>query len=92
MRYVIFNQKTGRSIEKYPTQRGAKIALAAKIKKAAKMDEKDRPDYAVLSEEDYERDINVMVERTNMMTGKTYMEKLDTPGYCSPSSESYWSM
>ena len=33
-----------------------------------------------------------MVTRTNMMSGKAYQERFDTPNYCSPSSESYWSM
>jgi hypothetical protein len=33
-----------------------------------------------------------MVERTNMMGGAKFMERYDTPYYCSPSSESYWSM
>jgi hypothetical protein len=33
-----------------------------------------------------------MVERVNLMTGKTYMERKDTPYFCSPSSETYWSM
>jgi hypothetical protein len=33
-----------------------------------------------------------MVTRTNMMGGKEYQERYDTPNYCSPSSESYWSM
>jgi hypothetical protein len=33
-----------------------------------------------------------MVERVNLMTGKTYMEHKDTPRFCSPSSEAYWSM
>jgi hypothetical protein len=33
-----------------------------------------------------------MVERVNMMGGGRYMERYDTPRYCSPSSESYWSM
>jgi hypothetical protein len=33
-----------------------------------------------------------MVEKTNLLSGKTYMESLDTPRYCSPSSEAYWSM
>lgn len=33
-----------------------------------------------------------MVTRTNMMSGKAYQERFDTPRYCSPSSESYWSM
>ena len=32
------------------------------------------------------------VERKNMMSGKVFLEKYDTPYYCSPSSESYWSM
>lgn len=33
-----------------------------------------------------------MVTRTNMMSGREYQERYDTPRYCSPSSESYWSM
>lgn len=32
------------------------------------------------------------VTRTNMMGGKEYQERYDTPRYCSPSSEAYWSM
>ena len=32
------------------------------------------------------------VERTNLMGGATYTERFDTPRYCSPSSEAYWSM
>lgn len=32
------------------------------------------------------------VTRKNMMTGETYQERFDTPYFCSPSSESYWSM
>ena len=33
-----------------------------------------------------------MVERTNLMTGKKYMEDANTPRCCSPSSELFWSM
>ena len=32
------------------------------------------------------------VTRVNMMTGLEYEERYDTPRYCSPSSESFWSM
>jgi nitrate reductase cytochrome c-type subunit len=35
---------------------------------------------------------NTYVERTNLMTGEKFMESVDTPYYCSPSSETYWSM
>lgn len=31
------------------------------------------------------------VTRTNMMSGKEMQERYDTPYYCSPSSETYWS-
>lgn len=33
-----------------------------------------------------------MVTRTNLMGGASYQERYDTPRYCSPSSEAYWSM
>ena len=33
-----------------------------------------------------------MIERTNIMTGNTFLEDEDTPYHCSPSSEAYWSM
>ena len=29
--------------------------------------------------------------KTNMMSGKEYQERYDTPYFCSPSSETYWS-
>lgn len=32
------------------------------------------------------------VTRKNMMSGKEFQERYDTPYFCSPSSETYWSM
>ena len=32
------------------------------------------------------------VTRKNMMSGVEFKERYDTPYYCSPSSETYWSM
>ena len=32
------------------------------------------------------------VTRKNMMSGLEYQERYDTPSFCSPSSESFWSM
>jgi hypothetical protein len=32
------------------------------------------------------------VTKTNLMGGKEFTERYDTPYYCSPASESYWSM
>lgn len=48
--------------------------------------------YAVASVEEYEKFVVKMVEKTNIMSGNKFMERSDTPGYCSPSSEAYWSM
>jgi hypothetical protein len=31
------------------------------------------------------------VTKTNLMGGKEFTERYDTPHFCSPSSESYWS-
>lgn len=32
------------------------------------------------------------VTRKNMMSGYAYQERYDTPNFCSPSSETFWSM
>ena len=32
------------------------------------------------------------VTRKNLVAGKEFQERYDTPYFCSPSSESYWSM
>ena len=32
------------------------------------------------------------VTKKNMMSGREFKEKYDTPYFCSPASESYWSM
>ena len=32
------------------------------------------------------------VTRKNMMSGKEFQERYDTPYFCSPSSERYWTM
>ena len=50
------------------------------------------PKYAIAEREYYAKNIERMVERTNMMSGKKFMESINTPYYCSPSSETYWSM
>lgn len=48
--------------------------------------------YAYASREAYDRDVVKMVERVNLISGQKYMEPSNTPHYCSPSSETYWSM
>ena len=48
--------------------------------------------YAICEADKFHRDIEKQVKKKNMMSGKEFMESANTPYYCSPSSESYWSM
>jgi len=63
----------------------------------------DRIDYITYDQldsvvEDLEKDgyiVNVFETYTtqkNLITGELYQERTDTPSFCSPSSESFWSM
>lgn len=48
--------------------------------------------YMVATREYYNNSVVKMVERVNLMSGKKFWEKSNTPCYCSPACESYWSM
>ena len=48
--------------------------------------------YSICEADKFHRDIEKSVKKKNMMTGKEFMEKVNTPYYCSPSSETFWSM
>jgi len=94
MSFYLVDKKSGRcfkkpshlSAEAYPTERGAKIACT---KLNAKLNKKI---YTVMSFEAFREEFPVkMVERTNLMSGKKFMEAEDTPYFCSPASETYWS-
>jgi hypothetical protein len=37
-------------------------------------------------------EVENLVERTNIMTGQKFMEPADRPYFCSPSSETFWTM
>ena len=45
----------------------------------------------VMSYEEFDKK-EPMVIRKNLMSGKTFVEKLNTPSHCSSASETYWSM
>ena len=50
-------------------------------------------DEIAVAEYDYFREyIEQIVQRTNLMSGLPIFERINTPHYCSPSSETYWSM
>ena len=81
--FVVYEVKTSKIFKTFPTERGAKIAMA----RAGLKDT-----HAVTDYDNYDKNIVQYVERTNLMTGKKYMEKVGTPAYLSPACETYWSM
>ena len=48
--------------------------------------------YAVAEYAYFSKHIEKTVTRRNLMTGLTFQESVNTPYFCSPSSETYWSM
>ena len=48
--------------------------------------------YAIAEAGYFHQNIEKSRKTTNMMSGKQFVETVNTPGYMSPSSESYWSM
>ena len=49
-------------------------------------------DYGIAEVNHYHKRIERQVKRVNLMSGEEYYESVNTPNYCSPSSEAYWSM
>lgn len=92
--YAILNADTNKgykkvhwgSVELYETERGAKTACTKLSKKFPVTN------WKVITVKELRAIPVKMVERTNLMSGQTYMEAEGTPNYCSPASEAYWSM
>lgn len=68
------------------TQQGAK-AVCTKMNKTVGHEK-----WKIIAADEYNNRPKKMVERINLMTGQPYMEAEDTPNFCSPASEAYWSM
>ena len=47
---------------------------------------------AIAAKAYFHQNIEKQVKKTNAITGKEFMEPANRPYYCSPSSETYWSM
>ena len=93
--FVIYNKATTaivkeRSYSKayYATEAAAKSAVTRFVKKGIV----NKDEVAIADHITYSETIEAQVKRVNMMSGKEYFESVNTPSFCSPSSESYWSM
>lgn len=91
--YYVVNKETNKVYAKtwyakkaYEMERTAK-AQATRLNKGLAA-----PLYVVMTAEQVRAIPVKMVERVNLMSGEKYMEAEDTPNFCSPASEAYWSM
>jgi hypothetical protein len=89
MSYVVFKTDDTRLVRRSNGAETFKTEAAAKAFVTRYL---DASRYTVSRSEDYYGKIEATVERVNLMSGQTYRESINTPGYMSPASESYWSM
>jgi hypothetical protein len=93
MAFVVYDKETTKIFSRssyqnyHNTEKGAKAALTRLLKKNPELVGK----LAIADGMIFHQNIEKQVYRTNLMSGKTYVEPYNTPSYCSPSSESYWS-
>ena len=94
MSYVVYNIETSQTVnekrwgrETYKTEAAAKAARTRMIKRL----NYDANALAISDVAFYTKHVAKTVTRTNLMTGNTYQESVNTPMCCSPSSETYWS-
>lgn len=89
--FYIIEKSTGRKFTKYVKGRGVRVdtfygnGSVTRVMNANNLH--DTHDAVHVA--DYRP---VMVERINLMSGKHYMEDINTPNCCSPACEAYWTM
>ena len=95
MSYVVFEKATTRFAGRkgkyndpiFPTMAAAKSHMTRLVRAGKYAAE----DLAVADYSYFHDEIEAIVERTNLMSGQTFYERINVPYYCSPSSETYWS-
>jgi len=83
------------TVEIYKTDRRTKAGERMTFKKDYDTDNRSTLEKSVrdhLAKNERYEIHETMVTRTSLVGGKEFEERYDTPYYCSPSSETYWSM
>lgn len=92
MSYVVYNLSSTKIVGSRSTKHWKSEAAAkAHLTRMGKMGY-DVTQYAVAETSFYYANLEKTVTKVNLMTGQEYQERANTPYYCSPSSEAYWSM
>ena len=88
MTYVVYENATTKMAKRkdgtthFKSERAAKSYITRFL---------DHATHSVAESNDYFDNIERQVQRISAMTGKPFMESVNTPFHCSPASESYWS-
>ena len=90
--FVVYHKETtkivGSQVHKTWKSLGAARAHLNRMGKMGyNVDEYDIASYSFFSD-----NIEKTVTRKNLLSGVEFQESVNTPHYCSPASESYWSM
>lgn len=96
MNYVVFEKSTTRYAGKkakysdpiFPTLAAAKAHMTRLVKSGKFTAE----EIAVTDWQNFHDNIEQIVVRHHLLNGAPLFERINTPHYCSPSSETYWSM
>lgn len=92
MGHVIYHKESTRFAPLKKKHYASESAAKAALTRAVNSGKVNREDYAIAESGDFNENIEKMVVRKNLMSGKEFKEPVNTPYYCSPSSETYWSM
>lgn len=89
MGYVVYIKKSTKLVSSkvFKTEAAAKAAIT----RGARLGLIDRDLVAIEETSKFFSEVEGRVLRVNLLSGKEYYEPVNTPNYCSPSSESYWS-
>ena len=99
MSFVIYNKESTqiysyvrhnpwKRVESYATMSAARAAFT-RLTKQGKVNAQE---WSIADRTMFHDLIEKQVVRKNLMSGKEFTEPANTPYYCSPSSETYWSM
>jgi hypothetical protein len=88
MSFVVYNIHSTIIVHECATVSSAKGYITKQVNKGSI----ERIDYSVAESSFFHSSIEQSVERVNLMSGKTYMETVNTPVHMSPAYETYWSM
>ena len=99
MTFVIYHKETTeiysyvrhnpwKRVESYKTMAAAKAAMT----RLSKQGEINDREWTICDKVMFHELVEKQVTKRNLMTGEEFQEQVNTPYYCSPSSETYWSM